>query len=990
MSKQPFLIFPWQKPFLPELVNLVQSMSGDKPENATIIVPNQRPWRYIMKIFQDQKRCVLLPKIMPFSELAALWREPAASKRRIVTNPLDQVALLHKCITELKSNDSALESHLTNMDIASFFPWGLRLASLLEELFIQGKEPANLAHLDGEVAPPAAALLGALGRISHAWRELLYEKNFTTPGLEQFLAAQAAQKDSSIPQQLTPGEDRLVFIAGFSTLNGTDDVLLRTLWKAGAHICLHTDPALLKNEAPHWACSEQQSWIRRWKAQARAAIELSKEEEELEPQRKFFAGYDLHSQLEALAEDLKPDGNVSTAVVLTNSSLLMPVLHHLPKTDVNISMGYPLKRAPLFQLLDALFRLDEGRTEDGRYYWRSLLHVLQHPCLNMLEDRNETGESFHLRQGLRQMEELVRNGNRYADLEVCLSECQQKLPIPLGELLKKCLEKTITELATARTTEKLAEWLDGINGLFQEYGENMIKNFPLDQEVLLRLNEAIAPQLRQNGLSEAVFPPLMLHDIARQLLEHERIPFSREHKPPNELSLEDIQVLGMLETRLLHFDRVFIVDATDDALPGNPMQEPLLPDALRTVLGLPDIRSRERVAAYTLHRLCASAKETYFYWQEGVTRSGLFDDKKIRSRFVEELLWDVEQKKGKLLSPGISPLRTSICELGQIPRKPISLLRTPELHAAMTDFLKKPLSASKLDTYLQCPLRFVWGNLCQLKPQQEVNEGDDPSVVGICLHKVLCAMFSPYIGKKVSPGDITEAQVAAYLKEAFEEEDIWRRLPADSCLMLKAAAPFRLREFLQHQPEETQILALEQTISASLSLAGRPYDFTGIIDRIDRRDGLIHVLDYKTGAIKNPDHTLWTDEIFFAEARSICELLDNSNAGTSADEETLSRLEAGFEALRERLPSVQLPVYVALMESQYPDQVGNASLVELHFKGEEHPIFSELEDEELPEARNACNLALALLLRHMEHVPRFEAHQGDHCRYCPFSSLCAS
>ena len=379
MSKQPFLIFPWQRPFLPDLVNLVQSMSGNEPENATIIVPNQRPWRYIMKIFQDQKRCVLLPKIVSFSELVALWREPTASKRRIITNPLDQVALLYKCITELKSTDSALESHLTSMDIASFFPWGMRLAALLEELFIQGKEPANLAHLDGEVAPPAAALLGALGRISHAWRELLCEKNFTTPGFEQFLAAQAAKKDSSIPPQLIPGEDRLVFIAGFSTLNGTDDVLLRTLWKAGAHICLHTDPALLKNEAPHWACSEQKDWIKRWKAQARAAIELSKEEEEFEPQRTFFAGYDLHSQLEALAKDLKPDDSVSTAVVLTNSSLLIPVLHHLPKTKVfstDVIISYLFRRA-----LEKDIHFDVTITGDIRFMTES---VLEEALLNTL------------------------------------------------------------------------------------------------------------------------------------------------------------------------------------------------------------------------------------------------------------------------------------------------------------------------------------------------------------------------------------------------------------------------------------------------------------------------------------------------------------------------------------------------------------------------------------------------------------------------------
>lgn len=987
MSKQPFLIFPWQRAFLPDLADAVQRMSGDKPGNALIVIPNQRPWRYIVEIFKKRDYCGLLPKTMPFSELVALWREPSGGKTKMIANPLDQAALLHKCIAELARDDAALEARFANMDMARFLPWGMLLASLLEELFVQGKEASDLAHLEGEVAPPAAALLGALGRICRSWRKLLDDGGLTTPGLEQFLAAKAARDASSIPPHLLPGPDRPIFLAGFSTLSGTEDVILRALWQAGAHICLHADPALLGKQEPHWACAEQASWLRRWQARAEAPLQLSKEEAQRQPKRKFFAGYDLHSQLEAMAADLERKGDSSTAVVLTESSLLLPVLHHLPEKEVNVSMGYPLTRSPLFQLVDALFRLNEGCTEDGLYYWRDLLHVLRHPYLNMLEGRTEDGETFHLRDALRGMESLVRNGSRYVDLPSCLAECQQKLPPRLGRMLQECLAKTIQALAQAATTAGLAQWLDGMRRFLLAHGGDIWRRFPLDAEALYRLMHDVAPQLRQNALAEEIFPPPMLYGIARQLLEHERIAFEAD-------PLDKLQVLGMLETRLLHFERVFIVDATDDALPGNPAQDPLLPDSLRAVLGLPDARSRERVAAYTLHRLCASAKETYFYWQEGVSRSALFDGKKLRSRFVEEFIWDVEKQAGKLLKTGVYPLRAAVCEVRQKPGELLSLNRTPELHAAMTRFLQKPLSASTLDVYLKCPLRFVWQYLCRLAPRKEVNEGDDPAAVGDCLHAALHDLFAPYIGKKVSTGDITEAQALAYFRKAFEDANLRQQLTADACLMLEVAAPPRLREFLKHQPAETHIVALEQQIRAELSLAGRSYPFTGRIDRLDRRDGLLHVLDYKTGAIKKPvgkrENDLWTDDVFFEEATAVCALTDNLAHGASASGEILERLEAGYESLGERLGSTQLPVYVALLEAQAPGAVGNAALVELRCKGEEHPLFDGLVDEELPAARAGCNLALALLLRHMEHAPRFEARQDDHCRWCPYASLCSS
>lgn len=980
MSMHPFLIFPWQRPFLPDLVDTVGRLSGGRPGNALIVVPHQRPWRYIVRLFAEQGHHGLLPRTLPFSELVTLWRAGMGGGAKLLANPLDQGALLHECVRGLAREDAALEARFARMDMARFLPWGLRLSALLEEMFTHGLEPADLAHLEGEVTAPAAALLGALGRISRAWRLLLEERGWTTPGLEQFLAAQGA---SEIPALLLPAEDRPVFIAGFSVLSGTEETLLRSLWRAGARICLHTDPRLPGPDGPHWSCAEQAAWMRRWRARAEAAIPLSGEEARHKPHLEFFAGYDLHSQLEALGTDLGRGGAASTAVVLTDSALLMPVLHHLPEKDVNVSMGYPLARSPLFRLVDALFRLEEGRAEDGRYHWRALLHVLRHPYLNMLQIRTEEGETLVLRDGLRRLEALIRRGSRYVDLPACLADCRQQLPPPLADLLEHCLKAAIDGIHGVKTTAALGAWLGDIHGFLIAHGGDIWRRFPLDAEALFRLMRHVAPQLRQNALASEVFPPSLLYGIARQLLERERIPFEAD-------PLVGVQVLGMLETRLLHFDRVFIVDATDDALPGNPGQDALLPDPLRAVLGLPDARRRERVAAYTLHRLCAGAREAYFYWQEGVSHSALFDGKKLRSRFVEELLWDVEQQKNSLLVPGTPPLRAASCEVRRSPGEARSLRRTPQLDAAMAAFLRRPLSASALDVYLQCPLRFVWETLCRLRPRQEVNEGDDPAAVGTCLHAALRAMYAPYLGRKVCRGDITQSRALACFQEAFDKAQLRTLLPADACLMLEAAVPVRLREFLEHQPDETRIVALEQRIDAELFLAGRPYSFTGILDRIDRRDGLLHVLDYKTGGIRKHEYTLWNDSAFFAEADAVCALADSMGPRGLPDADTSARLETGFEALRERLPSIQLPAYVAMLETREGDAVGDAALVELRCKGEEHPLFDGLVGEELKAARSDCGVALALLLRHMEYSPRFDGRPDAHCRWCPYASLCAS
>lgn len=96
-------------------------------------------------------------------------------------------------------------------------------------------------------------------------------------------------------------------------------------------------------------------------------------------------------------------------------------------------------------------------------------------------------------------------------------------------------------------------------------------------------------------MADTPLPWPLMQAMLLELVRAERVPFEAD-------PLTGLQVLGMLETRLLRFSRVFLVDVTDDRLPGAPIRSPLLPDSLRALLGLPDTRNREQLAAYTFHR----------------------------------------------------------------------------------------------------------------------------------------------------------------------------------------------------------------------------------------------------------------------------------------------------------------------------------------------------------------------------------------------------
>ena len=979
MKSSPVQVFPWQRNFLLDLKDFLWNVSEGRPGSVLLIAPNNRPWRYLTHLYAEDGYVGPLPHFLPLAKAISLWRRLITKTTLHMAEAMDRVALLYEIVLRLAKDDQRLAARFAHMDVSTFLPWGIRLARVYEEMLSQRITAVDIAHVEEEVAQPAADLLGGLGRIGKDYVDELNRHGWTTPGLDVFTVA---NDEGPIPHFFQPEPDRPVIMAGFAMLSGAEEALLHRLWQAGGFFCLHADPALAAGRGYHWACDFLSDTLRRWKAKAELAVSLNPGELEQQPRISFFAGYDCHSQLQALREELvskAPSESLTTAVALVDNALLMPVLHHLPEKDVNISMGYPLERSPLNRLLEAVLKLCESRTEDGRYYWRNLLQCLHHPYLNMLEVKSEHGVDLPLRNGLRRLEKNVRRGPRFVDWDALMADCSSELPQEMVTMLEEICKRVLHAPCAAATLNDMADWILDLCDFLLSNGGDMWQHFPLDAEAMYRLVRHTAPSLRQNCLAHTPFPMSTRHSIVRQILQQERIPFEAE-------PLMGLQVLGMLETRLLHFDRIFILDATDDKIPGNPAQDPLLPETLRQVLGLPDARGRERVAAYALYRLCFGASEVLFFWQEGITRSSLFDGKKIRSRFVEQLIWQEERSRGELLIAGHPPFLSARCTIRPLPRYVARVDRASSLDSAMMSILTAPLSATRLDTYQQCPLRFAWQYLCRLNPLSEVNEKDDPAAVGICIHEALRMMFEPYLKKVVHRGDISRETMQACFEEALEKSGLRQVLPPDSCLMLEEAAPVRLWHFLQNQPESTCIVDLEKPLEAVLQLGGHDYSFTGIVDRLDMRNDLLYVLDYKTGSLKKFDPGLWEDVPFFQRIEEMCTRFVPNVSPTVAD---LELLQSIFEEMRLRLPSVQLPCYVCMAHAADLGSLGDAALVELRSDGKEYPLFGELSNDELPAARHYCTLSLCVIVLHMRYMPYFMALPGKQCEQCPYAGLCA-
>ena len=573
----------------------------------------------------------------------------------------------------------------------------------------------------------------------------------------------------------------------------------------------------------------------------------------------------------------------------------------------------------------------------------------------------------------------------------------------IRELINRILRDTVDTWARAHTLGGLADALSGLCDTLLVYGSgndesgagngkaDIWSRFPIDAECLFRLMQRVIPALKDNGMAGTPLPWPLMQAMLLELVRAERVPFEAD-------PLTGLQVLGMLETRLLRFSRVFLVDVTDDRLPGAPIRSPLLPDSLRALLGLPDTRNREQLAAYTFHRLIAGADEVWLYWQEGVETSGLFDGKKQRSRLVEELIWQEEQARGQRLKPGREPLRTAALDVRPPVRVRKVVPKTPAIREQIAASLKHPLSATRLDAYLTCPLRYYYERLCAIAPIDEVNEDDDPAAVGVLLHNVLRDFYAPAVGKTVrrdaQSGDpelpfLDEKALRALFRTALDASGLEAALPPESAAMLSVTGPERLGMFLRAQPEQTEVLSLEEEYDAEIRVGGRVRRLTGNLDRVDWREqedpegaldeGAV-ILDYKTGRIKALRPDIWADDAFW-------DALDPEKAAEAASEPDP---EHDFlPIMAQRIPTVQLLYYCYLYGQATGKPVLDAAFVALGEDGGERPLFGKgMTIEERERALSLIPRLIGFILLHMELCPEFRPREGAHCRWCSWRNVC--
>ncbi len=513
------------------------------------------------------------------------------------------------------------------------------------------------------------------------------------------------------------------------------------------------------------------------------------------------------------------------AIVLGEENLLMPVLYSLPSSvgALNITMGYSGKNNPSQILIAKLFKMHTNalsrKGESYVFYYKDVLDILTHP---LVAPYSNTGNLVKI---IKENNYTFITHNRIIELNSTSSNLFQLL-------FKKWENGSIAVL----------ENVSAILLLIKENFSNDNEEEKIAKSFVFAVFKVINKLINYYSQHHHIDNIDTLHAIYKQIIDVAEVSFEGE-------PLRGLQIMGVLESRVLDFDTVIVTSMNEGKFPAGKSQNSFIPYDVKRELGLPTFKEKDAIYTYHFYHLLQRAKNIYLIYN--TENDGL--DAGERSRFITQL--EVEKQiKHNLTFDIYNPvLPTTAYQPMIIPKSEAVMERLKEI--AVTGF-----SPSALTSYIRNPIEFYFQKILRIREVEEVEENIALNTLGTIIHETLKALYDPFVGKFISESDITNCfkllddEVLKQFKLVYKEGEIkkGRNLLAFEVAKRNVSNFLRLELESIQNGDAIQIIALEKTFERQLVHENLPFPILikGNVDRIELRNGKIRIVDYKTGKVE--------------------------------------------------------------------------------------------------------------------------------------------
>ena len=647
------------------------------------------------------------------------------------------------------------------------------------------------------------------------------------------------------------GESKIIF-AGFNALTTTEERIIDKLVKMGkAEVIFDYDRYYIddaNNEAGLFArryLAKHPDWMKN-----SISDKLCHEEKHIH----ITSASGNVLQAKALQANLQTHQEKNTAIILADENLLIPVLNAIPDTetytDIKVSMGYPIKKTPVNQLVSNYFKLhhrnkmvrtitENGteRTVEGWYLW-PVLQAMDSELVKIVFTKQELAVFDHwkaeaVKSGkfifeAQDIDSLNDSKDLQSFLRLLLNDEPNPTPQTVLQQVIRLLQFTANKIQTDERKKRLLFLLNQVSTV----GESISR--------IAQVAERNHGYVRDINDLEILFRLLTVNTAIKL----------------NSSSTDGLQIMGLLETRNIDFERLHVLSVNEGILPTDKSQGSFIPHFIKQECGLPGYAEKQAVFAYHFYRLLQNGKDIYLYYNNLGELSG-----GEPSRYILQIKHELSRCANIHITEEAFRCDTQ----SSAEAKPAYALKNNALDRLHYLLQEKGLSPSALSTYLTCPLKYYLKYIEQIE-DNSLEEEVGANVVGSITHDTLELLFKDYLpqdGKlQVIDKELFD-QVILPQWEAKLAQSVEKNLPSGFPdvgfnYLNKITIRQQLENYLKYTSKQLKdntliVLALESDLTATLPTPFGEAKFAGRTDRIDRCGNLIRVIDYKTGHVELSD-----------------------------------------------------------------------------------------------------------------------------------------
>ncbi|QRM88621.1 PD-(D/E)XK nuclease family protein [Lacinutrix sp. WUR7] len=511
-----------------------------------------------------------------------------------------------------------------------------------------------------------------------------------------------------------------------------------------------------------------------------------------------------------------------TAVVLADENLLTPTLNALPESidALNITMGFPLQSIPLASLFEQIFQVHKKAS--NTFYYKDVIAIISHQFIRSLLNTNNVDVASKI------TETILTNNLVYLTVDRLkeLSTTATKIIDLLFVIKENSVENILKNCADLILCIK----------------EDLDVNKPLNKlslEYLFRFNELFNELSSLNDRYSYIKDINTLHGLYKELLSAATLDFQGE-------PLQGLQVMGMLESRVLDFETVIIASVNEGVLPSGKTNNSFIPFDVKIENQLPTYKEKDAVYTYHFYRLLQRAKNVYILYntEVDVLTGG------EKSRFITQLELEGDHEiKHRIVTPKVEACFTKLLEIE----------KTEAIQNKLKTVAERGFSPSSITNYIRNPIDFYYQKILGIKEQEDVEESVAFNTLGTVVHNTLEDLYTTFIGSYLTVENLEKQKskinerVTYHFENEYKEGDIHT---GKNLIIFEIAKRYVLN-FLNleiedvKQGNEIKIISLEANNRTSITIPELDFtiNLTGKVDRVDTYNGITRIIDYKTGKV---------------------------------------------------------------------------------------------------------------------------------------------